>query len=695
MNQKPAEDEVLDVDAIIGPEGKIARRLARYEHRPQQLEMARAVTAALQAERHLVAEAGTGTGKSFAYLVPAILHATRSQGEAVRSQGAAGSRHPEERQGLAAEKRQEQEKGKEKSRVVISTHTIALQEQLVRKDLPLLNSIIPREFAAVLVKGRSNYISLRRLEQAYAKAISLFSSDIQIQQLREIRAWAKETADGSRSSLPFLPDSSVWDEVQSDTGNCLGRKCPTHDQCFYYRARRRAAHAEVLIVNHALFFSDLALRAQESSILPNYEAVVFDECHTIESVASDHLGLRLSSTQVEYALNKIFNDRTTKGLVVTYSLPELQNTVFACHAASNNYFADLLDWWETSGRENGRVPNPGVVANQLSEPLRELAMRLKTAGEKMPDESSRKDLTSAADRLTAMADAVVQWNEQRIAETVYWLERSTLRRGGERVSLAAAPIHIGHAMATELFGKVKSVIMTSATLAVGAEKNFDFFASRVGLTNFQSLQVGSPFDYRRQAKLFLSRQMPDPSLHRAEFEKAILEPIRRHVAATEGHAFILFTSYDLLRRTANSLLPWLVANQLTLYSQAGDQSRTQILEAFRAHPRGVLLGTDSFWQGVDVPGDALQNVIITKLPFSVPDHPLLEARLEHIRQSGGNPFRDYQLPEAVIKLRQGFGRLIRTTSDTGRVVILDPRILTKPYGRIFLDSLPPCEVIYE
>lgn len=675
----------LDVEAIIGPEGRIARRLDRYQHRPQQLEMAKAVADAFKNQQHLVAEAGTGTGKSFAYLVPAVLFATADQKETEATPDPPASK----------DKNAATDKTKQQRKVIISTHTIALQEQLVLKDIPLLNSVIPREFSAVLVKGRNNYVSIRRLENAIAKATSLFANDIQYQQLRTLRQWAQSTNDGSRATLPIIPDASVWDEIQSDSSNCLGRKCPHHGDCHYYRARRRAAHAQVLIVNHALFFSDLAIRAEGGGFLPNYDAVVFDESHTIEAVASEHMGLRLSNTQIEYALNKLYNDKTHKGLLEVHDLRSLQSDVFRCHSAVSGYFADLLDWFDHSGKENGRVPEARIVENYLSEPFNELAGKLKLTAAKQKNESIAKDFSSAAERLETIAGTIVQWNDQRLEDSVYWIERSKTRRGFERVTLAASPVHIGHTLATELFAKVKSVILTSATLAVGKQQNFDFFCSRIGLTGNQSLQVGSPFDYRRQAKLVVMPRMPDPSLHRNEFEKAILDPIRRHVTETKGHAFVLFTSYDLLRRTANALMPWLVKEQLELYAQGGDLTRTQLLDAFKQNPQGVLFGTDSFWQGVDVPGDALQNVIITKLPFSVPDHPLLEARLDHIRSSGGNPFRDYQLPEAVIKLRQGFGRLIRTEHDFGKVVILDPRVTTKPYGRIFLESLPDCEIVYE
>jgi len=625
-----------------------------YEARPQQVEMAGAVADALESNRHLVVEAGTGVGKSLAYLVPLILHAKRAN-----------------------------------KRVMVSTHTISLQEQLVGKDLPLLKERLGVPFRAVLVKGRMNYLCLRRLARARSHQRELFGEGL-AEDLERIRAWADATEDGSVQEMRRPPSSEAWGAVCAEHGNCLGTKCPLRKRCFLQRARAQMHDADLLVANHHLLFSDLAMRLEGAGFLPDVAAVVMDEAHTVEDTASDHLGIRLSPHAFEHWLRRLFTPDTGKGLLGYLRAGPAAQTATRLWDAVSDLFHEVPRAAGFSARDSQKtVPGPLAVQTEVPGLIHELSGRLGTLIEELEDqdEESRAELRHLRGTGIALDKMLEAFLGQELPDHVYWIEREGKRR---QPVLHSAPIEVASVLGGALFGQIPSVILTSATLAVGGR--MEYFRDRLGAGEAcEMLCLGSPFDHARQMRLHVATNAPDPKDKEA-FAEAVAKGVLRWALKTKGRAFALFTSDELLKRTAATLRAPLEKEGLTLLAQGGDMGRRSMLETFRRNAGFVLFGLDSFWMGVDVRGDALSNVILTRLPFAVPDHPVVAARLKRIKEKGGDPFKEYSLPEAVLKFRQGFGRLIRSQTDEGIVVVLDSRILTKWYGRVFLRSLPECPV---
>lgn len=659
MTQKP---KTLTLKDIFSPGGIISQHLGGYEYREEQLQMANAVARAFAASENLIVEAGTGVGKSFAYLIPAVSLSVKTD-----------------------------------QTVVISTNTISLQEQLVTKDIPFLHNVLPRDFNAVLAKGRRNYLSRRRLNNLLTYERGLFDTLEEVDQVKKIVEWVETTEDGSRSDLSIQPTSQVWDKVVSDRDNCLGRKCPTYDVCFYFKARNEMYDADLLIVNHHLLFSDLALRQLDPSvgILPDYDYLVIDEAHHLEATATKHTSLELSNSQVKWLLDSLHNERNEAGAATRFDSKDLMDGVDAVREQADLFFASVSDYFaNTDGyTKTLRIDEDNVAkvfekGNILDAPFMKIEKILKQLRDNAATDDDEVELSSYYTQCRRLREILDLMIHQPDPEYIYWGETSSWRRT-PRILLNATPVNVSQMLKDNLFDVKESVVMTSATLSTN--NNFDYFKTRIGIDDCRELLVQSPFNFKEQVKLHIPLSMPDPRSD--AFVPAVIREIKHYLKLTHGKAFVLFTSYKMMDEVYEEVEPFLTDIGIDVYKQGGELSRTDMLKAFREDTDSVLFGTSSFWEGVDVRGEALSNVVITKLPFEVPTHPVMEARVKQIKDQGGNEFYEFSLPEAILRLKQGFGRLIRTQTDQGIVVILDSRIKTRSYGKLFLASLPPCDIV--
>lgn len=634
-------------------EGKLSQS-PQFEYRPQQQRMAQLVAGALEKNHALVVEAATGVGKSLAYLLPAVEFALEKDRKAI-----------------------------------VCTHTINLQEQLIHKDIPIAKKITG-DFKAELLKGRSNYLCPTRLKHAFSQTGDLFSSS-EAAELQLIFEWWQKHRTGTLSDMDFTPGARLWSMICSEPHACTPRRCGPESGCVYQEVRRRMAEADVLVLNHTLFFTLLSsadeILATDANFLFPRDFVILDEAHTIENIAAKAFGIHVSESNVRFELGRLYNPKTRKGFFPhTGDKDGIREVQQALDMAENFFRATEGSCKFGTFAREFRVREGGLVEDTLSLPLQRVARVAQKAGDAAKSENQKLELLDIAKRLTALRASISSFLDQSEEGHVYWTERGNA--DNRTMSFHSAPIDVSPQLEEIFFTGKKACVFTSATLSVGDDEQLTYFRNRVGAHRAQAACIESPFDFKKQMKLYLVKTMPEPG--KPEFNEVMKDRIAHFLALSQGRAFVLFTSYAQMTAMADKLEEYCEDRGWRLLVQGRSMPRHQMLAEFKKDIHSVLFGTDSFWTGVDVPGEALSNVIITRLPFAVPDHPVTASRIEHLEEQGLNAFSEYSVPEAILKLRQGVGRLIRSNKDHGICAILDNRILTKPYGRAFLASLPDC-----
>lgn len=656
----PPVSRVNELGYAIFTDGGLLCTALRLDHRPEQERMARAVAAAMSGDSSLLVEAGTGVGKSLAYLLPGIIHAVDT-----------------------------------KRQIIVSTHTKTLQEQLRDKDLPKCRELfaaVPelagyRDFTSAVLMGKGNYLCTTRLARALQDKQELFPTPLQAE-LARVAAWAEATPTGLLEELQPGLSPEIWDAISADSDVCSRKNC-ADGRCFYRRAKARCDAAHVLILNHSLLFTLMALQGQTGQtpargVLRADDFVVLDEAHTVPDIATDHLGLALSHVGLNRLLHSLYHPERGRGLLKKYKATAAQAAIETAEEQGVLFFSFLLD--RVLQQETIlRIRSPNVAEPMLDGPLHTVLAELDRLTAGMADGPAKDELESKGRRLSAYRNSIAAWIDQDRAGHVYWLEKS----GGRalNVHLRSAPLDVAADLRRQLFRRKTSAVLTSATLATG--ETLEPFQRRAGAEGVETLLERSPFDFEHNMRVYVAADIPEPSAvdRRLDLD-ALTDYVRFCTLAIRGGSLVLFTSYRDLTAVAQRLGPaYAEAGRIFLTQQTGS-SRSQLADALRRAGNGVLFGTESFWTGIDIPGPALSQVIITRLPFEPPHHPVTQARAEWIESEGGNAFAELMLPEALGRFRQGVGRLIRSHTDRGIITLLDPRILTKPYGRDFLACLP-------